>query len=222
MKPFFTIILSASLGMSLNGGALITASPASCNFAKYPANQQKKCTFDIVNTGNSPLRIEKIRTSCGCTSANISDREIAPGCNEQLVVSIPPEGISGPFSHGIFIHSNADNEKIKMLTVSGEACPLAVVLPSDKLYLGTLKRGTTLSRQFILNVSTPAEFATPTVSGCPTAEAVLTKVNALQWRLDFNCEITPAEKNFSCIISVGVRYPKGWKPIKIVLQGRTE
>ena len=222
MKPYFTILALVLFSTMLNGGAVITANPVSHSFARFPANQQKKCIFHITNTGDAPLRIEKIRTSCSCANAEISSSDIAPGSGAQLVATIPPEGISGPFSHGIFIHSNAENERIKMLSISGEACPLVVVQPSDKLYLGTLKSGTVLSKRFIMNVSMPTEFNSPAISGCPSATAVLTKIDETHWALDFKWDVTAEEKNFSCKIDIGVKFPIGWKPIKIILQGRIE
>ena len=52
--------------------------------------------------------------------------------------------------------------------------------------------------------------------------AVLTKIDETHWTLDFKWVVATEEKNFSCNIDIGVKSPVGWKPIKIVLQGRIE
>lgn len=64
----------------------------------------------IRNTGNSNLLIENISTSCGCTTAEISEKNILPGNTGILLIKFD-SGAHGPELEGllkreIFITSN--------------------------------------------------------------------------------------------------------------------
>ncbi len=48
-------------------------------------------TFQLTNSGDEPLQISRITTSCGCTSAEIEKMTIAPGETVPLVVKFDPD-----------------------------------------------------------------------------------------------------------------------------------
>ena len=65
---------------------------------------------DVRNTGNAPLMIEAVTTSCGCTSASVSPQTIQPGQVVTLSVTYD-SGAHGPEFTGeverqVFIASN--------------------------------------------------------------------------------------------------------------------
>lgn len=49
------------------------------NFGKIRAKERIKFVFEFENTGNSPLIIQNVIPSCGCTIANYSKVPIQPG-----------------------------------------------------------------------------------------------------------------------------------------------
>lgn len=72
-------------------------------------------TFTVRNTGSKDLVIDRVSTSCGCTSATIDSERIMPGGETGLRVTFNPklmvnEEIKGKVSRIIFIRSN-DPEK---------------------------------------------------------------------------------------------------------------
>src|ERR1700733_5251412 len=89
----FTSVLAAS-GQSVNGGGTALPVPADVlqikenahNFGKIPQGRPATYTFEIVNTGSTPLKLDNVRASCGCTTPEWSKAPIEPGATAQIKV----------------------------------------------------------------------------------------------------------------------------------------
>ncbi len=75
--------------------------------------------FKFVNTGGTPLIIQNVRTSCGCTSPNWTREPVPPGGNGFVDVTYNPAGRPGAFSKYLFVDSNSDQGAVR-LTIKGE------------------------------------------------------------------------------------------------------
>lgn len=71
-----------------------------------PKDNPLKGKIKIRNTGNQTLVIEKVRPSCGCTTAPLDKDNIKPGEFATLDVSFDITGYDGSVTKGISIHSN--------------------------------------------------------------------------------------------------------------------
>jgi hypothetical protein len=56
------------------------------NFGKIPQGRPATYTFEIVNTGSTPLRLDNVHASCGCTTPEWSRDPIQPGATAQIRV----------------------------------------------------------------------------------------------------------------------------------------
>lgn len=68
--------------------------------------------FMVSNTGSETLEIGKLSTSCGCTTAEISSKSIAPGGEATLAVYFDPnfhEEPQGKITRTVFIPSNDED-----------------------------------------------------------------------------------------------------------------
>lgn len=74
--------------------------------------------FTFKNEGNTPLIINKVSTSCGCTIPEWSKHPIAPNGCESIKVLFNPKDISGFFQKSIFIESNS-MKKLTILRIKG-------------------------------------------------------------------------------------------------------
>ena len=74
-------------------------------------------TFTVKNTGNNPLAIKQVVTSCGCTTPNWTKVPIAPGNTGEIMVAYDPKGRPGPFSKTISVY--CDNADPVQLTIKG-------------------------------------------------------------------------------------------------------
>lgn len=68
-----------------------------------------KTTFTVKNTGDAPLIIQQIATSCSCTEAKIAEKEIVPSGETTLTVIFDPNLHEEPaekFTRIVFLSTN--------------------------------------------------------------------------------------------------------------------
>jgi hypothetical protein len=87
--------------------------------------------FDFKNTGTSPLIIQRVTTSCGCTTPEWPKEPIAPGKSGKIKVGYDPKGKPGPFSKTISVYSNSD-VNVVVLQISGIVSPH--IKTTDEIY----------------------------------------------------------------------------------------
>lgn len=75
-------------------------------------------TFTITNSGDKPLVISNVTTSCGCTVANWTQTPIAPGASGVVSSTFDSKAL-GRFQKSIGIYSNASERPI-YLAIRGE------------------------------------------------------------------------------------------------------
>ena len=81
-------------------------------------NSDGKCTFIYKNTGNSPLIVSSVSSSCGCTTPQVSQEPIMPGKTGTVAVKYNTS-LLGKFRKTIVVKSNAANKSIAVLTIKG-------------------------------------------------------------------------------------------------------
>lgn len=95
--------------------------------------------FVLKNTGKSPLVINRITTSCGCTLPEWSKDPVPPGGTKEIKIWYDPYGRPGPFYKNISVFSNAEPRRFVM-TISGEVQRKQTVLAINYPYsIGDLK-----------------------------------------------------------------------------------
>lgn len=70
-----------------------------------------KRTVKIRNTGNNPLFITDVITSCDCVKANVSASAVQPGEDAEIRIEFKPEE-KGEFFRDIYIYCNTQNSPI--------------------------------------------------------------------------------------------------------------
>ena len=78
--------------------------------------------FNIKNSGDAPLHITRVTTSCGCTQPEWTGSPILPQQKGFVKITYDPNGRPGPFIKTIAIHSNAQ-DKPYMLAIKGVVTP---------------------------------------------------------------------------------------------------
>lgn len=59
---------------------------AEYDFGKIPQNKPVYYSFVIVNKGKTPLKLDNVTATCGCTTPEWSREPIAPGASEKIKV----------------------------------------------------------------------------------------------------------------------------------------
>jgi hypothetical protein len=78
------------------------------NWGEIPAVPAVVQTFPIQNTGDEPLLITRVVTSCGCTTASLSSSVIPPGQRADLTVTFDPNfhATVGPVNRLVWLQTN--------------------------------------------------------------------------------------------------------------------
>ncbi len=87
------------------------------DFGKIIQGKPVTHTFEITNTGKTPLTLENVHASCGCTTPEWSKEPIAPGATAKIVVGYNAAAI-GTFNKSITIYY--DGNKTKEILIKGE------------------------------------------------------------------------------------------------------
>ncbi len=78
--------------------------------------------FEFTNTGEAPLIISKVSSSCGCTIPKKPEEPIMPGKTGEIQVKYDTNRV-GPIRKAITVISNADTPT-KVLKIKGEVKPV--------------------------------------------------------------------------------------------------
>ena len=81
------------------------------NFNKIPQGKPVYHDFLIVNTGTTPLKLDNVHASCGCTTPEWSRDPIAPGATAKIKVGYNASA-EGDFEKSITITYNTDQTKL--------------------------------------------------------------------------------------------------------------
>jgi hypothetical protein len=87
------------------------------NFGKIPQGRPAVTVFEITNTGSTPLKLDNVQASCGCTTPVWSRDPIEAGATAKIQVGYNAYA-QGPFTKTVTIIYNTN--RTKMLTISGE------------------------------------------------------------------------------------------------------
>jgi len=102
-------------------GPLLVCDEPTFNFGLRANTTNVDHTFVIRNDGDEVLVIDKVKASCGCTVANITNRNIAPGDSSEITVKLSLRGRKGTQNKQITVHSNDPKRKRMALRLTGRA-----------------------------------------------------------------------------------------------------
>ena len=116
-------------------------------------------TYDFVfkNRGKSPLVLQSVEPSCGCTTPAYTKEPILPGKVGKITVSYNSQGRPNAFHKSITVRTNSD-EPVKVLYIKGFVNPKAPVAASlaalsldrTEANIGNLQVGQTALQKFVI------------------------------------------------------------------------
>ena len=121
MKKLVLIALVALVSFAANAQAKISFKSETVNYGEIAKGSDGVRVFEFTNTGNAPLIISEVKSSCGCTVPKKPDGPIAPGESNTIQVKYDTNRV-GPIRKTVTVYSNAD-EPIKALKIKGEILP---------------------------------------------------------------------------------------------------
>jgi len=118
---FFAVILFSckpGSGSSKKGDAGIAFVDTIIEFGQLAFSGEGEDEFVFTNTGNAPLLVSRVRSTCGCTIPGWSKEPVNPGDTGRIHVSYDTRR-TGRFKKSIYVYSNAAGGT-RRLYISGE------------------------------------------------------------------------------------------------------
>lgn len=121
MKKLVLVLFVGLMGLSLTAQektAKIEFKSDTFDYGEIAKGADGLRVFEFTNTGNAPLIISKVSSSCGCTIPKKPEEPILPGKTGEIQVKYDTKKV-GPFRKAITVISNADTPT-KVLKIKGE------------------------------------------------------------------------------------------------------
>ncbi len=121
MKKLVLVLFVGLLGFSLTAqdkAAKIKFKTETVDYGEIEKGADGIRIFEFTNTGDAPLIISKVSSSCGCTIPKKPEDPILPGKTGEIQVKYDTNRV-GPIRKAITVISNADTPT-KVLKIKGE------------------------------------------------------------------------------------------------------
>ena len=102
---FLAIALTAQENNQPTGPSLVFES-ATQDMGLISKDRKVTTYFHFSNTGQADLTIAEIKTSCGCTSAQLTKRVYGPGESGRIPVTVDPSRLSGKLTRSVTVLSD--------------------------------------------------------------------------------------------------------------------
>jgi hypothetical protein len=123
MKKYFLFFSFLMCGLSLAAQPMMKLSGTEHDFGKFKEEAGRQSyNFEVVNTGNSPLVIQNIVASCGCTTPTWTRSPIPPNGKGTITAIYDPLNRPGPFNKTLSVYSNS-KPQVVVLVLKGEVIP---------------------------------------------------------------------------------------------------
>jgi len=114
----FSFMLLSLAGFAQEKKAVIEFKNTEINYGEIKKGDDGTRVFEFTNTGEAPLIINRVRSSCGCTIPSKPKQPIMPGKTGKIVVKYDTKRV-GPFRKQITVYSNAKNAVV-ILKIKGK------------------------------------------------------------------------------------------------------
>ena len=131
--PAPSLLAVDALAVPAPAPATLMAPAPQFDFGTVAAGAVVEHDFVLENRGDVVVRIEKVRSSCGCTATQVAASEIAPGGQTTVHARFDTTGRSGRQDKEIFVSSNAPVNPLLVCRLTGAvepAPPPALVAPA--------------------------------------------------------------------------------------------
>lgn len=125
MRPLFIVLFVGILALPLSAQERKPAISFETDVMDYGAMEHGSNgsrEFKFTNTGNAPLVISKVYSTCGCTIPTKPEKPIKPGDSGVIVVKYDTNLAPGPIRKTITVYTNASKEP-HTLKIKGTLLP---------------------------------------------------------------------------------------------------
>lgn len=217
----FTRLLTAALLLGLVCTAPALAQhPATTNvpriasdnpvydFGTVDQTESVEHTYVLKNTGTVTLEISRIQPSCGCTVAEISEKNVPPGGESHITTRFSPAGRNGPQHKAIVVYSNDPEQPQYTLTLQGNVGSAVFVQPSQ-ITMPRLEPGSQPTADVFVSSGDGTAFQVTAVES--TSSDLVAEVQQMEEGKNYRVHLAlkqPLEGNFSATVLVRTDHPR--------------
>lgn len=127
----------------------LTVAQMEYNFGTVFQGESVRHTFIFTNSGDAPLMVEKVASSCGCTAALVSSKQLAPGSSGEIQTSFDSTRFRGEVSKLVYLYTNDPVRPMVQLRIRG-VVQEEVVLEPPSVNFGQVAVRQTLKSTVVL------------------------------------------------------------------------
>jgi len=143
------LLLASAAGLQSAGRPVIKVQEPDYDFGTIFRGDKAEHTFIVRNAGTDSLRIQNVRSSCGCTVPSIEKRVLGPGETTQLTAIFNSGGYSGSVTKQIYVYSNDMESPVFNLSIHVDVRMDIEVRP-PQLYFAGLNEGERVERSILI------------------------------------------------------------------------
>ena len=110
----FLVNAQDAVPIQIESGPTIAFTESSHDFGDINQGDRVEHTFEFENSGNEPLILSNVLTSCGCTASNWPKEPIPPGDSASIKVTFNSAGKMGVVNKVVTVISNATNNRERL------------------------------------------------------------------------------------------------------------
>jgi len=115
---FILLIFAPQVLSAQVSGPMISFDTDTIDYGEITKGSDGVRTFTFENTGDAPLEIQGVRSSCGCTIPKKPEKPIAPGEKGEITVRYDTNRV-GVFRKTITVNTNVSSNSIIALKIKG-------------------------------------------------------------------------------------------------------
>lgn len=146
-KILLLTICMLTIATSAWAGAALKATPENISFGKMPEGPPATKVVKLTNTGDAPVNITNISTSCACTNTKYSKSTLAPNESLDLEITYTTFKFPGKFEKFIWVETKELADKYT-ITLTGDVDPMpmgVLAVKPRKVKAGNVPVGETVT-----------------------------------------------------------------------------
>jgi hypothetical protein len=177
---------------------------------KIVGGQIVKCTFVFTNTGDRPLEITDVRSSCGCTTTGDWSRKVEPGQTGTIPIQFDSTDFDGPVSKSILITCNDPRQTRVSLRLLGKVWWPIKVTPKS-VFMTVTTDGPASAPKVVRITNTldrPITLSTPESTNQQITAELKTIQDGKEYQLLVNAAPTSVQENIRSLIHIKTSSPE--------------
>lgn len=113
---------------------VIDVSPRTHDFGAMEQQESRTVVLTVTNKGAGRLLIEKVEPDCGCTAADMANKDLAPGESTDLKIEFNSKQFDGKVVKSVRIYSNdPTNPVVDVMFTANVRAPLLIDPPTRRV-----------------------------------------------------------------------------------------